>query len=94
MSRRVRAGLRLFATSHPLLTDTSIEAPPSLLPPRHYCDITGLEVRVARVASFRDTLSTSGPIHGSAHGAQVPRQERVRSHQEPRAFSIPSCGWT
>jgi INO80 complex subunit C len=25
-------------------TDTSIEAPPSLLPPRHYCDITGLEV--------------------------------------------------
>ena len=26
------------------LADTSIEAPPSLLPPRHYCDITGLEV--------------------------------------------------
>ncbi|KAI6044585.1 hypothetical protein EDC04DRAFT_2889653 [Pisolithus marmoratus] len=26
-----------------LLADTSIEAPPSLLPPRHYCDITGLE---------------------------------------------------
>ncbi|KAF8218255.1 hypothetical protein K438DRAFT_21953 [Mycena galopus ATCC 62051] len=24
-------------------TYTSIEAPPSLLPPRHYCDITGLE---------------------------------------------------
>ncbi|KAG6848614.1 hypothetical protein H0H93_015494 [Arthromyces matolae] len=22
---------------------TSIEAPPSLLPPKHYCDITGLE---------------------------------------------------
>ncbi|KII85461.1 hypothetical protein PLICRDRAFT_115824, partial [Plicaturopsis crispa FD-325 SS-3] len=24
-------------------TYSSIEAPPSLLPPRHYCDITGLE---------------------------------------------------
>ncbi|KAF8557202.1 hypothetical protein OG21DRAFT_1407540, partial [Imleria badia] len=24
-------------------TNTSLEAPPSLLPPRHYCDITGLE---------------------------------------------------
>lgn len=23
--------------------DTSVEAPPSLLPPGHYCDITGLE---------------------------------------------------
>jgi len=29
-----------------LLSDTSIEAPPSLLPPRHYCDITGLHVRL------------------------------------------------
>jgi hypothetical protein len=25
--------------------DTSIEAPPSFMPQRHYCDITGLEVR-------------------------------------------------
>ena len=24
--------------------DTSIEAPPSILPPKRYCDITGLEV--------------------------------------------------
>ena len=28
-------------------TDTSIEAPPSVLPPRHYCDITGLEVSLS-----------------------------------------------
>lgn len=26
------------------LLDSSIEAPPSVLPQRHYCDITGLEV--------------------------------------------------
>ena len=25
--------------------DSSIEAPPSFMPQRHYCDITGLEVR-------------------------------------------------
>lgn len=37
------------STSHSVVLDediptyTSIEAPPSLLPPRHYCDITGLE---------------------------------------------------
>ena len=27
------------------VTDTSIEAPPSILPQRKFCDITGLEVR-------------------------------------------------
>ena len=26
------------------ITDTSIEAPPSLKPPKKYCDITGFEV--------------------------------------------------
>ena len=26
------------------IVDASIEAPPSLMPQRHYCDITGLEV--------------------------------------------------
>ena len=31
--------------------DTSIEAPPSFLPQRHYCDITGLEVRAAALLS-------------------------------------------
>ena len=29
--------------------DTSIEAPPSLLPARKYCDITGLEARIHSV---------------------------------------------
>ncbi|KIM55352.1 hypothetical protein SCLCIDRAFT_304558 [Scleroderma citrinum Foug A] len=31
------------AAEEDMPTYTSIEAPPSLLPPRHYCDITGLE---------------------------------------------------
>ena len=28
-----------------LTTDTSVQAPPSLLPPKRYCDLTGLMVR-------------------------------------------------
>lgn len=32
--------------------DTSIEAPPSLLPARKYCDITGLEARTHSVCSL------------------------------------------
>ncbi|KAH0826367.1 hypothetical protein J3R83DRAFT_5329 [Lanmaoa asiatica] len=34
---------RSIHSPSPSPADTSIEAPPSLLPPRHYCDITGLE---------------------------------------------------
>ena len=45
----------LCDVSHPLFSDTSIESP-SLLPPRHYCDITGLGVRVPRLVSFCDPL--------------------------------------
>ena len=33
-------------------TDTSIEAPPSLLPARKYCDITGLEARILLACSL------------------------------------------
>lgn len=33
-------------------TDTSIEAPPSLLPARKYCDITGLEARILLACDF------------------------------------------
>ena len=40
---------RNFDICHPLAEtgglDLSIEAPPSVLPQRRYCDITGLEVR-------------------------------------------------
>ena len=64
-SRRKRTSLRVrfhpfqVDAVSPVLSDTSIEAPPSLLPPRHYCDITGLEVRVARVTSVCDALTSA-----------------------------------
>lgn len=35
--------------------DTMIEAPPSVIPHKHLCDITGLEVRVNFVTSYFDT---------------------------------------
>lgn len=38
----IEAGVT-YSTDH--RSDSSIEAPPSVLPPRKYCDITGLEVR-------------------------------------------------
>ncbi|KAG8221716.1 hypothetical protein J3R82DRAFT_2004 [Butyriboletus roseoflavus] len=44
------------SSCQPPAADTSIEAPPSLLPPRHYCDITGLEVRLARLVREHATL--------------------------------------
>jgi hypothetical protein len=31
--------------------DSSVEAPPSLLPPKKYCDVTGLEVRLEHAQS-------------------------------------------
>ena len=34
---------------------------PSFLPPRHYCDIMGLEVRIVLIVSFCDTLSMNRP---------------------------------
>ena len=34
----------MFRSLYFLYTDTSIEAPPSVWPQKHYCDITGLEV--------------------------------------------------
>jgi len=44
-----------FVTSLPLPTDTSIGAPPSLLPPRH--NITGVQARLACLVSFYDTCT-------------------------------------
>ena len=37
-------------------SDTSIEAPPSLLPARKYCDITGLEVHISPVCGLSPYL--------------------------------------
>ena len=54
------------------LTDTSIEVPRT--PATMYYDITG-HVRVARLMRFSNVLSVyTGPVHGSMHGAPVPRQ--------------------
>jgi hypothetical protein len=50
MARRrcLHVGNRVIALARSLINsfiaDTSIEAPPSVLPQNHYCDITGLEV--------------------------------------------------
>lgn len=35
----------LTASAHSACADSSVEAPPSLMPQKRYCDITGLEVR-------------------------------------------------
>jgi hypothetical protein len=45
--------------------DTSIEAPPSILPPKRYCDITGLEVGECSRQPERLALPpmTSGSVH-------------------------------
>lgn len=53
-----------------VILDLSIEAPPSVLPQRRYCDITGLEVRESSESQFiivsMMTFCT-GPVHGSNH---------------------------
>ena len=62
--------------------DLSIEAPPSVLPQRRYCDITGLEVRES--CALRDLLVTAysaGTIHRSDNGATISRQEHLRTYQ-------------
>lgn len=39
--------MQCFNPSPPVNVDASIEAPPSVLPQRRYCDITGLEVNIS-----------------------------------------------
>lgn len=43
--RVVRPSHSMYDLRLTTISDASIEAPPSLMPQRHYCDITGLEVR-------------------------------------------------
>jgi len=49
-------GLWLFLMLVVMGIDTSIEAPPSLLPARKYCDITGLEARILLACGFSSRL--------------------------------------
>ena len=64
------------------MLDISIEAPPSVLPQRRYCDITGLEVR--EPCEPRDLLTTTdfaGTVHRPNNRATFPRQEYLRTDQ-------------
>jgi hypothetical protein len=55
--------------------DLSIEAPPSVLPQRRYCDITGLEVRES--SELHPIVSVVkfwlGTLHGSNYWAALSR---------------------
>ena len=66
--------------------DTSIEAPPSIWPPKHYCDITGLEVRTPPLLFLSTThpRTSTGSIHRPIHWSPIPRQEHIRCRQRPR----------
>lgn len=59
--------------------DLSIEAPPSVLPQRRYCDITGLEVRESSALQHNFSMMEfcTGTIHGSNYGATLSRQEHL-----------------
>ena len=53
--------------------DLSIEAPPSVLPQRRYCDITGLEVRESSKSQFIVSMARFciGTVHGSNYWASL-----------------------
>lgn len=55
--------------------DLSIEAPPSVLPQRRYCDITGLEVRESSESYFIESVVRFwlGTLHGSNYWAALSR---------------------
>lgn len=64
--------LNLLLQSAEEYVDASIEAPPSLLPMKHYCDVTGLEVRAPALSGEVDSLSFSiGTLYGPGHGPAV-----------------------
>jgi hypothetical protein len=55
--------------------DLSIEAPPSVLPQRRYCDITGLEVRESSESHLIGSAVKFwlGTLHGSNYWAALSR---------------------
>jgi len=55
-------------------TDTSIEAPPSVWPQKHYCDITGLEVGSGPASLdvlAKQYLCCTGSVHGPSYRSEV-----------------------
>ena len=74
--------------SLPLLTlwyllDTTIEAPPSVLPHLHLCDITGLEVSSLPVYPTGYHLICLGALYRPYYWPPVSRQKRLRNNQKP-----------
>lgn len=57
--------------------DTSIEAPPSIWPPKHYCDITGLEVRPRPFSS-----SSLRPTHARRQAPYTDPSTGLRFHDK------------
>jgi hypothetical protein len=59
--------------------DMSIEAPPSLLPAKKYCDVTGLPVRMVQYAVCL-SYAKAGLLHGSEESAPLPQPGSLRAH--------------
>ena len=67
-------------------------SPPSLLPPCHYCDITGRDVRVARAMSFCDLLSMNkSRTRICARGSGTTTRTCTISSRTSCAFSPLAC---
>lgn len=63
------------------MTDLSIEAPPSLLPQKHYCDITGLEVGNLSAYLNSELTILIGAIHRPSDRSAISRPKRLRLNQ-------------
>lgn len=65
--------------------DATVEAPPSLLPQKRYCDVTGLEVRISSLPHMQQVLTVSctsaGSLPGSKVDVEVPQRRSVRCDQ-------------
>ena len=74
------------------------QIPRSKHPPPYCLPATTATSQVSKCASLISSsprvghadAAITGTVHRSTHGAQVPRQERLRSHQEPGALTPPS----
>lgn len=80
--------------------DSSIEAAPSVMPQRRYCDITGLEVRPRPVPPLLKSITNTfwryylGTIQGSKNRLTFPRQVDLRDSQEPGAHTFRTTRYT
>ena len=79
---RIRLADSSFTSCVVPFIDSTIEAPPSLIPQPRYCDITGLEVKgFLHILCFLLTNTLLGSIYGSFNGTPVPRQKHLHAHQ-------------